>query len=202
MRPRIAKRVLDVSLSAVALVLSVPIQAVIALLIWARMGTPVLFRQERAGLGGAPFTMIKFRTMLPAPPGASAGFDDANRLTRLGAALRASSLDELPTLFNVLKGDMSIVGPRPLPTEYSVQYTPDQRRREEVLPGITGLTQVCGRNTLSWAERFDLDARYVDSQTLRLDLSILVKTVGVLFRREGPAYGGGVTSAPFEGERP
>ena len=166
------------------------------------MGRPVLFRQLRTGRNGALFTLVKFRTMRTAAPGE--GIDqDAQRLTALGRFLRATSLDELPTFWNVLRGDLSLVGPRPLLPQYLDRYTERQARRLEVKPGVTGWCQVNGRNSLSWEEKFELDVWYVDHASLRLDLRILLLTVRQVLRREGVAAAGSATMPEFlGGERP
>jgi lipopolysaccharide/colanic/teichoic acid biosynthesis glycosyltransferase len=178
------KRAIDVAAAATALLLLLPLLAAVAMAVRLRLGRPVLFRQARPGRGGALFTLVKFRTMT------GSGDDparDGERLTALGRWLRATSLDELPTLWNVLRGEMSLVGPRPLLPRYLDRYTPRQARRHEVRPGITGLAQVCGRNRLSWPERFDRDVSYVDARSLRLDLRILLLTARVVARRDGTA---------------
>lgn len=174
-------------------VLSVPM-GVVALAVRRDLGSPVLFRQTRPGRGGKPFTLVKFRTMSDGPG------DDADRLTNLGRFLRSTSLDELPELWNVLRGDMSLVGPRPLLTSYLDLYTPHQARRHEVRPGITGLAQVSGRNAVSWPERFDLDVRYVDTWSLPGDIAILVRTVLSVFRRNGVSAEGHATMPEFNGD--
>ncbi|MBM0204242.1 sugar transferase [Micromonospora sp. STR1s_5] len=180
------------------LVLSAPVLGVVAALVAVGLGRPVLFRQCRAGLHGCPFELVKFRTMLP--PDLPRGLvGDGDRLTPLGRWLRATSLDELPTLWNVLRGDMSLVGPRPLLPEYLRRYSPAQARRHEVRPGITGLAQTRGRNSLSWEEKLDLDVRYVDTRSLRLDLSILLATVRTVLRREGISAEGSATAPEFLG---
>lgn len=189
----VTKRALDLVGSSVGLLVAVLPMAVIAVLIRIRMGAPVLFRQERPGLGGRPFTLVKFRTMR-----AGAGDDDV-RLTRLGRFLRTTSLDELPELWNVLVGDMSLVGPRPLLVEYLPRYSARQARRHEVRPGLTGLAQVEGRNLVAWEERFELDVRYVDTRSLALDLRIILRTVSAVLRREGISGEGEATMAPFQG---
>ena len=189
----VTKRALDLVGSSVGLLVAVLPMAIIAVLIRLRMGSPVLFRQERPGLGGRPFTLVKFRTMR-----AGAG-EDVVRLTRLGRFLRATSLDELPELWNVLVGDMSLVGPRPLLVEYLPRYSQRQARRHEVRPGLTGLAQVEGRNLVAWEERFELDVRYVDTHSLALDLRIIARTVSAVLRREGISGEGEATMAPFQG---
>jgi lipopolysaccharide/colanic/teichoic acid biosynthesis glycosyltransferase len=187
------KRALDVIVATAALaVLSVPMLAVAAVLRVAT-GSPVLFRQVRPGRGGEPFTLLKFRTMRPGPG------TDAERLTSIGRWLRRTSVDELPELWNVLVGDMSLVGPRPLLVEYLDLYSARQARRHDVRPGLTGLAQVEGRNLLDWDERLELDVRYVETHTLRLDLSILWRTIGMVVRREGISAEGEATMAAFKG---
>lgn len=195
------KRALDLSLTLPALLLSLPVQAVVAVVIRLRLGSPVLFRQERPGLAGRPFELVKFRTMLPVDP-ARGWSDDASRMTRIGALLRATSLDELPTLWNVLRGEMSLVGPRPLLTKYLDRYTPEQARRHDAVPGLTGLAQVSGRNAVTWDERLRLDVEYVERQSLLLDLSILGRTVGSVLRREGITEEGHATMTEFPGASP
>ena len=193
------KRVLDVVISAIALVVLAPVLAILAGLIWFKLGWPVLFRQQRPGLHGKPFEMIKFRTMTEARGPDGRLLPDAERLTPLGRFLRSTSLDELPELWNVLKGDMSLVGPRPLLTKYLPLYSAEQARRHEVRPGITGWAQVNGRNALSWEERLKLDTWYVDHQTIWLDLKILFLTVLKVLRREGISAQGHATMHEFTG---
>ena len=164
-----------------------------------RLGRPVLFGQWRPGLRGEPFRMIKFRTMREAYDDQGRPLPDEQRMTRFGNFLRATSLDELPELWNVLKGEMSLVGPRPLLTEYLPLYSAEQARRHEVKPGITGLAQISGRNNLSWEERFRLDVWYVDHRSVRLDLVILARTVLKVFRREGISQEGHATAEAFRG---
>jgi lipopolysaccharide/colanic/teichoic acid biosynthesis glycosyltransferase len=190
------KRAVDVVGAGLGLMVAAMPMAVIALAIRVRMGSPVLFRQERPGLGGRPFTLAKFRTMR------SGTGDDAARLTPLGRFLRATSLDELPELWNVLVGDMSLVGPRPLLMEYLPRYSERQARRHEVRPGLTGLAQVEGRNLVAWEERFELDVRYVETRSMALDLRIIGRTIGAVLRREGISGEGEVTMAPFQGSTP
>ncbi len=190
------KRALDASVAAVGLVATAPLQAVVALAVLAKHGRPVLFRQPRPGKDGRVFELVKFRTMLL--PDAQR-VSDADRLTSLGALLRATSLDELPTLWNVLKGDMSLVGPRPLLVQYLERYSPEQARRHEVRPGITGLAQVRGRNNLDWDDKFALDVEYVDNRSLGLDLRILWETVAVVLLRRGISADGHVTMSEFRG---
>lgn len=183
--PRFGKRAFDLVLAFGALCVLAPVFVVLALLIRAKLGAPVIFRQQRPGLGGRPFTLCKFRTMTDSRDAAGALLPDLERLTRFGRFLRSSSLDELPELWNVLTGDMSLVGPRPLLMDYLPLYSPEQSRRHERLPGITGLAQVKGRNLLSWEEKFALDVWYVDHQSLALDAQILLATLGAVLRREG-----------------
>ncbi len=193
------KRVVDVVASALLLVLLAPVLAVIACVVRVSLGAPVIFRQQRPGLGGRPFTILKFRTMANARDAAGVELDDAARLTRLGRVLRALSLDELPELWNVLRGEMSLVGPRPLLMRYLVRYSPEQRRRHDVRPGITGLAQINGRNAVSWEEKFRWDVQYVDRCSLALDLSILARSVTVVLRRDGINQAGRATAEEFMG---
>ena len=195
-----AKRAVDVAVAGALLLASAPVQAVVAVAVAARLGRPVLFRQRRPGLHGEPFTILKFRTMRPVDVPAGR-VDDASRLTRLGRFLRATSLDELPTLVNVLHGDMSLVGPRPLLMAYLTRYSPAQARRHDVRPGLTGLAQVSGRNAVGWDERLALDVEYVDTRSMRLDLTILRRTVGAVLRREGISADGEATMPEFVGRR-
>ncbi|GAA2704239.1 sugar transferase [Micromonospora olivasterospora] len=195
-----AKRVLDVVVAAVCLVLATPVILAVAVAIMVTMGRPVLFRQPRPGRHARLFDLVKFRSMTV--PGHTDGpATDAARLTPLGAWLRATSLDELPTLWNVLRGDMSLVGPRPLLPSYLDRYTPQQFRRHEVRPGVTGLQQVNGRNALTWDRRFAYDVWYVDNRGFLLDLGILARTVVVVLRREGITAPGSVTAHEFRGSR-
>jgi lipopolysaccharide/colanic/teichoic acid biosynthesis glycosyltransferase len=195
----IAKRIMDVVVSAIALVLALPLLCVLSLLVRVRLGSPVLFRQQRPGLRGKPFDMLKFRTMTDARDARGELLPDADRLTPFGSWLRRTSLDELPELWNVLKGDMSLVGPRPLLMEYLPLYSPEQARRHEVLPGITGWAQVNGRNAIAWAETLALDVWYVDHHSVWLDLRILWMTVAKVLRAEGIAEPGQATKAKFRG---
>lgn len=192
------KRVLDLTLTTPALLLSLPIQALTAMVIRARMGRPVLFRQQRPGMDGKPFELLKFRTMLTPDPERGL-ITDADRMTALGSFLRSTSLDELPTLWNVLKGDMSIVGPRPLLMQYLNRYTTDQARRHEARPGLTGLAQVNGRNAISWEEKFAYDVEYIDTNSLLLDLRIIGRTVIQVTRRTGISAPGQATVHEFTG---
>jgi lipopolysaccharide/colanic/teichoic acid biosynthesis glycosyltransferase len=195
-----AKRALDVTAAAVGLVATAPVMAATAMAIRASMGSPVVFRHRRPGLNGAPFELLKFRTMRDAQGPDGEPLPDAERLTETGRFIRATSLDELPQLWNVLKGDMSLVGPRPLLMEYLERYSPDQARRHDVRPGITGWAQVHGRNALSWREKFALDVWYVEHWSFWLDLKILAKTVRQVVRREGISSEGHVTMPKFMGE--
>jgi sugar transferase EpsL len=191
------KRAFDVAVAAAVLVGLLPLLAVIAAAVALVDGRPVLFRQRRPGLGGEPFTIIKFRTMSHAPECGCEG--DGHRITRLGRFLRSTSLDELPEFYNVLKGEMSLVGPRPLLTEYLGRYTTEQARRHEVRPGLTGLAQVQGRNDVDWGRRLELDVWYVDHRGLLLDLQIVMRTIGVVFSRRGIHAEGHATMPEFQG---
>ena len=193
------KRLLDLLIGSATLVVLSPVMLAIALVVRISMGMPVLFRQERPGLNGAPFTMIKFRTMRSAYDQDGKRLADADRLTRIGAFLRSTSLDELPSLWSVVRGDMSLVGPRPLLMEYLPRYSDRQWRRHEVRPGVTGWAQVNGRNATTWEERFDLDVWYVDNQSLLLDLRILLMTIARVLRRDGINQAGQATMSPFTG---
>ncbi len=193
-----SKRAMDLAFGVPALLISLPIQAVVALVVRFRLGAPVLFRQERPGLHEQPFVMLKFRTMLPLDPARGLLTDD-DRMTRLGAVLRSTSLDELPALLNVVRGDMSLVGPRPLLVQYLERYTPEQRRRHMVRPGLTGLAQVEGRNATTWERRLALDVEYVDTHTILGDMRIIARTVRAVLRREGISAGGTATMPEFLG---
>ena len=186
------KRLLDLLLTLLTAPLWLPLLALVALAVLCALGRPVFFTQERAGLGGRPFRIVKFRSMRNGPG------TDAERLTRFGRFLRASSLDELPELLLVVAGTMSLVGPRPLPTVYLPRYSPEQARRHEVPPGITGWAQVNGRNLLSWDEKFRHDVWYVDHRGLLLDLKILFLTVVTVFRHTGISAAGETTMAEFK----
>lgn len=193
---------MDVLLAGIALLLLVLPLLLLASLVRFRLGSPVLFRQARPGLHGRPFMMVKFRTMTDERGADGELLPDAQRLTSFGRFLRASSLDELPELWNVLRGEMSLVGPRPLLMEYLPLYSPEQARRHEVRPGITGWAQVNGRNALSWEERFKLDIWYVDHRSLWLDLRILWLTVRKVIVREGISAQGEATMPRFTGNKP
>lgn len=194
------KRILDLVLTVPGLILISPILLVIALLVRLRLGSPILFRQKRPGYHGELFTLYKFRTMIEAYDEGGDPLPDDQRLTTLGRFLRSYSLDELPELFNVLKGEMSLVGPRPLLTRYLERYTPEQARRHEVLPGITGWSQIHGRNLLTWAEKFRYDLWYVENWSLWLDLRILLTTLYKTISREGISEPGHATAREFMGE--
>jgi lipopolysaccharide/colanic/teichoic acid biosynthesis glycosyltransferase len=193
------KRVLDVLLSAVALLLLSPLLLGLAAAVRFALGSPILFRQSRPGLHGHPFSLSKFRSLLDDPTGTRS---DQARLTRFGALLRRTSLDELPELWNVLRGDMSLVGPRPLLLEYLPLYTAEQARRHDVRPGLTGWAQVNGRNAISWEEKFRLDLWYVEHRSLWLDLRILALTLRRVIAGEGISEPGQATATPFRGSGP
>ena len=196
---RYGKRLFDLVLTIPGIVVISPVLAVIALLVRVKLGSPVLFRQERPGLDGKAFTIYKFRTMTDERDTDGNLLPDGERLTRFGKFLRASSLDELPELWNVIKGDMSLVGPRPLLMQYLERYTPEQARRHEVRPGITGWAQVNGRNAVTWEDKFDMDVWYVDNQSLVLDIKILFLTFIKTFKREGITQTGQATAEEFKG---
>lgn len=195
---RYGKRGFDLVAATIALAILSPVLLALACLVWLRLGCPILFRQVRPGRGGKPFALYKFRTMREATDTSGCPLSDAERLTPFGSWLRSTSLDELPELWNVLRGDMSLVGPRPLLMEYLDRYTSEQKRRHEVRPGLTGLAQVSGRNALSWDERFALDVQYVDRHDFLTDLRILAMTVWKVFSRDGITSAGSATAAPFE----
>ena len=196
---RIGKRSLDILLSALGLALLSPLLTVVAVFVRHQLGAPALFRQLRPGRRGQPFTLYKFRTMTDARDAQGALLPDAERLTPFGRRLRNASLDELPELLNVLKGDMSLVGPRPLLMQYLERYTPEQARRHAVRPGITGWAQVNGRNALTWQQKFALDVWYVDHLSLQLDLKILALTGWKILKREGISQPGEATASEFMG---
>ena len=198
---RVGKRAIDLAVASVALVVASPVLAGPALAVRLKLGSPVLFRQTRPGLGGQQFDVFKFRTMTDERDESSALLPDEVRLTAFGRVLRSTSLDELPELLNIVRGDMSLVGPRPLLMEYLPLYNARQSTRHDVRPGLTGLAQVNGRNHLSWEQKLELDAQYVESVSLRLDAAILWKTVLSVIRRTGINEVGGVTMARFQGSR-
>ncbi len=196
---RSLKRLLDITVSAAALFFLAPLLVVLAVLVWFKLGSPTLYRQTRPGCRGKPFELIKFRSMLDAYDAQGNSLPNAERMTPFGNFLRHSSLDELPEFWNILKGNMSVVGPRPLLMEYLPLYSAHQRRRHDVPPGLTGWCQVNGRNALSWDEKFDLDVWYVDNASLVLDIRIILMTVSKVFRREGITHEGDVAMPRFRG---
>ena len=196
---KFGKRALDVTSATLGLLVLSPLLAILALLVRWRLGTPVLFRQQRPGLHGKPFMLIKFRTMTDARDADGNLLPDAERLTPFGKFLRKSSLDELPELYNVLKGEMSLVGPRPLLMEYLPLYSPEQARRHDVRPGITGWAQINGRNALTWEKKFELDVWYVDHLSFFLDITALFRTVLGVLKREGISAQGEATMPRFQG---
>jgi sugar transferase EpsL len=193
------KRILDVLLALIALILFAPVLLVTALLVRVKLGSPILFRQQRPGYSGKPFSIFKFRTMTDERDSDGNLLSDAQRLTAFGRFLRSMSLDELPELLNVLCGEMSLVGPRPLLMQYLERYSPEQARRHEVRPGLTGWAQINGRNAIIWEERFKLDVWYVDNVSLALDIKIMLLTVLKVIRREGIEEQGNVTMSEFLG---
>ena len=195
------KRAFDIAASTSALVVLSPVLAITAYKVKKELGSPVLFRQTRPGLHGKPFEMIKFRTMKDATDKAGNALPDSERLTEFGKKLRASSLDELPELWNVLKGDMSLVGPRPFLMEYLPLYSAEQAKRHNVRPGVTGYAQVNGRNSLSWEDKFKLDTWYVEHQSFWLDLKILLKTVKKVIIKDGISAEGEATMTKFTGTK-
>jgi sugar transferase EpsL len=196
-----AKQVLDRAAALVLLVLLSPILLLIAIAVGLSIGSPILFRQQRPGLYGKPFMLLKFRTMTDRRDEQGTLLPDAQRMTRFGNFLRHTSLDELPELFNILRGDMSLVGPRPLLMEYLERYSPEQSRRHEVMPGVTGWAQVNGRNAIAWEEKFKLDVWYVDHRSLWLDLRIIALTAWRILRREGITQPGHATAEVFQGTK-
>lgn len=197
-----SKRILDLLLTIPGLILLSPLMVILAILVRIKLGSPVLFRQLRPGFLGQPFIMYKFRTMNEARDSQGTLLPDELRLTGLGQFLRSTSLDELPELFNVLRGDMSVVGPRPLLMQYIPRYTPEQMRRHHVRPGITGWAQINGRNALTWEEKFRLDVWYVDHWSIWLDLKILALSPWKVLKREGISQGQHVSSEEFMGSSP
>lgn len=196
------KRVIDLSAAVSALLLLLPLLVIVALLVRTKLGSPVLFRQLRPGLHGEAFAMLKFRSMTDARDASGALLPDAERLTSFGKFLRSSSLDELPGLWNIVRGDMSLVGPRPLLMDYLPLYSDEQARRHDVRPGLTGWAQVNGRNALQWEEKFALDCWYVDNQSLWLDIRILARTVLKVIRRADISADGEATMSRFTGTPP
>jgi sugar transferase EpsL len=199
LRISLVTRVFNLAIALPAIVLLSPTLTVVSALVRLKLGRPVLFKQQRAGFGGRPIIVYKFRTMTEAADATGKRLSDADRLTPFGSFLRSTSADELPELLNVLKGEMSLVGPRPLPTEYLSRYTPEQMRRHDVPPGITGWAQINGRNAVGWPDRFALDVWYVDHRSMSLDLRILALTVLKVLRREGISQPGRATSDKFYG---
>ena len=195
------KRLFDILLSLILIVVLSPLLLIIFILVRIFLGSPAFYKQERPGLNELPFTMIKYRTMTNNKDSLGDLLPDEQRLTRLGSILRSTSIDELPEIFNVLKGDMSIVGPRPLLMEYLQHYSLEQKRRHEVKPGITGWAQVNGRNLVNWEERFIMDVWYVDNQSLWLDIKIIGKTVLQVLKRQGISQEGHATMPKFQGPR-
>ena len=193
------KRFVDIVLSLSALLILSPLLAVLAIQVRRKLGRPVLFRQTRPGLHARPFQLCKFRTMTDERGADGELLPDSERLRPFGRFLRSTSLDELPELWNVLKGEMSLVGPRPLLMEYLGLYSMEQARRHEVRPGMTGWAQVKGRNALTWEEKFELDIWYVDNQSLWLDLKVLLMTIATVFNREGVSHEGHATMEKFQG---
>ena len=196
---RLGKRVLDLVGASVLLVCLMPLTLIVALMVRLSLGSPIFFFQKRVGIGGRIFTIWKFRSMRDTTDSTGRPLPDADRLTGFGRMLRKTSLDELAQLVNVLRGEMSLVGPRPLLPQYLDRYSPEQARRHEVLPGITGWCQIWGRNALSWEEKFELDVWYVDHRSLRLDLCILLQTIVTLLRRDGISHGAEATMPEFLG---
>lgn len=195
----LVKTAVDRAAGLAGLVVAAPLLAGAAVAVRATMGSPVLFRQKRPGRGGRVFEIVKFRTMREAADARGNPLSDAERLTPVGRWLRATSVDELPQLWNVLRGDLSLVGPRPLLVRYLPRYSPEQRRRHDVMPGITGWAQIHGRNAISWEEKFALDVWYVDHWSLALDARILWETVGRVLKRDGVSSDGHATMPEFEG---
>jgi len=195
----ISKRIFDVILSSLVLVIFSPVMAVIALLVWFKLGLPVIFSQPRPGYKGKIFTIFKFRSMSNEFDHTGKPLSDTQRITPLGRFLRTTSLDELPELYNVLRGEMSLIGPRPLLVEYLPRYSPEQNRRHDVLPGISGWAQVNGRNALSWEQKFELDVWYVDHWSFGLDLKILWMTVWAVIRRHNITPPGQTSMDEFRG---
>jgi lipopolysaccharide/colanic/teichoic acid biosynthesis glycosyltransferase len=197
----VSKRIMDLVLTIAGLILLSPLMLVTALVVWIGLGSPVIFGQKRPGYKTKIFTIYKFRTMRDVKDASGKLLPDSQRLTKLGKFLRSISVDELPELFNVLRGEMSIVGPRPLLISYLDRYSPEQNRRHNVMPGITGWAQVNGRNALSWEEKFALDVWYVDNWSLWLDIKILFMSVGKVLKRESINMPGQATSAEFQGTK-
>lgn len=198
---RLIKRPMDFMLSLIAIIVLSPVLLVVSILVRTKLGSPILFKQKRPGLNEEIFMMYKFRTMTDERDDRGELLPDSVRLTKFGKLLRSTSLDELPELFNILKGDMSIVGPRPLLVQYLPLYNSEQKRRHEVRPGLSGLAQVCGRNAISWEEKFDLDVSYVENVSFIGDWKIIISTINKVFVREGIHSETAATMEPFEGSR-
>lgn len=195
------KRILDFIISLIALIVFSPIMIIVAIIVYIKLGSPIIFKQDRPGKDGKVFKMYKFRTMLDSYNKFGEALPDEERLTTFGRILRSTSLDELPELINVIKGDMSLVGPRPLLVEYLELYSEEQNRRHDVRPGITGWAQVNGRNSISWDEKLNLDVEYVDNLSFILDIKILFLTVYKVFKRDGINQDGNVTIEKFTGNK-
>lgn len=195
------KRILDFIISLIALIVFSPIMIIVAILVYVKLGSPIIFKQDRPGKDGKVFKMYKFRTMLDSYNKFGEALPDEERLTKFGKILRSTSLDELPELINVIKGDMSLVGPRPLLVEYLELYSEEQNRRHDVRPGITGWAQVNGRNSIGWNEKLNLDVEYVDNLSFLLDIKILFLTVYKVFKRDGINQDGNVTIEKFTGNK-
>ncbi len=196
------RRVLDITVASMILVVGSPVLLAVAVAVRLRLGSPVLFRQRRLGIGGQPFDVLKFRTMRDPAPGREGPEFDAERLPRLGQFLRGASLDELPSMINLLRGDVTLVGPRPLPDQYWSRYRGAEYERFRVKPGVTGLAQINGRNTVDWDERLAFDVQYVRTRSLRGDLQILMKTIPVVLGRSGVNHAEGVTMHALPTDRP
>jgi sugar transferase EpsL len=197
----VSKRIFDLLVTILGLVITLPLLFIVSLLVWIFLGTPILFLQKRPGFKGRPFTTLKFRTMTERKGSDGKLLPDSERLTSFGRFLRSTSLDDLPQLWNILTGEMSLVGPRPLLMGYLDRYTPEQMRRHDVLPGITGWAQIHGRNILDWDEKFRLDVWYVDHRSFWLDLKILLQTPWKVFKREGISQPGQATTEEFKGKK-
>lgn len=197
----VLKRFFDIVFSFLGLIVFFPVLVILSIMIHLKLGSPIFFTQVRPGLGGKPFKMIKFRTMRDAVDNDGAPLPDGERMTAFGSMLRSTSLDELPELWNVLKGEMSLVGPRPLLMQYLPLYSVEQNRRHEVRPGVTGWAQRNGRNSVSWDEKFKLDTWYVDNKSMLLDIKIIISTVKKVLVRDGISQENNATMAPFMGEK-
>lgn len=198
---RIIKRPMDFILALIAIIVLSPVMLIVAILVRIKLGSPVIFKQKRSGLNGKVFIMFKFRTMTDEKDENGELLPDSIRLTKFGRFLRSTSLDELPELFNILKGDMSIIGPRPLLVQYLPLYNPHQRRRHEVRPGLSGLAQISGRNSISWEDKFNLDVQYVDNISFIEDWKIIFLTIKKVFVREGINSENTATMEPFKGSQ-